>query len=343
MPLIVFLTAFAISFLTVPLVIALAHNTGALAVPGKRHIHTKPTPKFGGIAIVLSVISVYLLILPIDKITASYIASSVLILMAGIFDDAKGANWKLKTIVPLIATSIIIFAGGTWIRTLGDLFGTGEISLGIWGIPFTYFAVFGIISAINLIDGLNGLACGVSSIAFTSFAIFAYMDGNNMVFYLSLVNLGATLGLFKYNYPKARIFMGDSGSLFLGLSLSVMAILLTQGSGKINPMAPVTVLCIPIFDTLRTMTVRLCHKKHPFKGDKTHLHHLMMRSGISPTRTVKIIWTMSLLMSLLAIVLHEYSAWLMLVVLIIVISLIGVFIENLQIIRLRIPRKRHKV
>ena len=143
------------------------------------------------------------------------------------------------------------------------------------------------------------------------------------------------LGLFRYNYPKARIFMGDSGSLFLGYSLSAMAIMLTQGQGKVNPMIPAIVLGVPIFDTLRVMITRFINKKHPFKPDKIHLHHLMIRSGIQPTRVVKIIWILSLLLSLLAFALYNYESWSMLLVLLIFITLLGILIENLRILKIK--------
>jgi UDP-GlcNAc:undecaprenyl-phosphate GlcNAc-1-phosphate transferase len=278
-------------------------------------------------------------IFSIDRVIGSYLLSSALMLMLGIIDDIKGIDWKMKLGFSIASTSILIVGGGIWITNLGDLFGFGEIYLGYWGIPFTFFAVFGVINAINLIDGLNGLACGVSSVAFTSFAVFASMSGNSTVFYLSLANLGATLGLFRYNYPKAKIFMGDSGSQFLGFSLAVMAILLTQHTGTINPLAPVVILIIPIFDTLRVLTVRIINKRHPFLGDKTHLHHLMVRSGIPQYRVVLIIWGLSLLMSLLAFLLFRYDSLLMLLALCIVITSISLFIKNLQIIKLSVRRR----
>ena len=330
----VFFIAFAISSVTVPPILSLAKNNGAIALPGNRHIHTKPTPKFGGIAIALSVFIISAFLFKIDRVIASYLASSALMLLLGIIDDVKATNWKLKLLFSLSATSIFIFGCGIWIKSLGNLFGIGEIQLGLWGIPFTYFAVFGVINAINLIDGLDGLASGVSSIAFTSFAIFAYMNGNNTVFYLSLVNLGATLGLLRYNYPNARIFIGDSGSLFLGFSLAVMAILLTQGSNSIRPMVPVLILGIPIFDTLRVMVFRIMHRRNPFHGDKTHLHHLMHRSGTQTTHVAKRIWALSCVMSFLAFALYSFDSWLMLLIYADVAVLMGIFIENLGILKL---------
>jgi UDP-GlcNAc:undecaprenyl-phosphate GlcNAc-1-phosphate transferase len=339
MPYIVFLISFVISYITIPSVISLANNKGAIALPGKRHIHTYPTPKFGGMAIALTVLLISPFIFSMDRVIGSFLSASAVMLLLGIIDDIRGADWKMKLTFSLIATSIVIFGGNIWIRNLGDLLGIGEIHLGLWGIPLTFFSVFGVINAINLIDGLNGLACGVSSTAFVSFAVFAYISGNSTVLYLSLAYLGATLGFLKYNYPRARIFMGDSGSLFIGFSLAVLAILLTQGRGKIDPMVPVIVLGIPIFDTLRVLSIRIKNKRHPFRGDKTHLHHLMIRSGITHHRVVRIIWVLSALMSSLAFVLFKYDSWLMLLVFCIVIASIGVFIENLRIIKSSTTRK----
>jgi len=330
---IAFFAAFIISFLTVPVVISLAQSSGAIAVPGKRHLHKRPTPKFGGIAIASGVLIASPFIFSMDRIIGSYLASSAIMLMLGIIDDLRGSNWRVKLLFSVAATSIIIFGAGTWIQSLGNLFGFGEIYLGLWGIPFTYFAVFGIVNAINLIDGLNGLACGVSSIAFLSFAVFASHIGNDTVFYLSVANLGATLGLFHYNYPKARIFMGDSGSLFLGFSLAVLAIFITQGEGGVDPMVPVLVLGIPIFDTLRVMMVRIRNRKHPFRADKTHMHHLMSRSGIPLNRVVKSIWLLTAFMASLAFVLHENETSVLLLIFCIISGFMGIFIQNLRILK----------
>lgn len=344
---IIFFIAFLISFSIVPLLISLSNSNGIVAIPGKRHMHSHPTPKLGGIAIAAGVllISSSLLyfasptIVHLDRIIWSYLISSGFILILGIIDDIKIASWKMKMIFSAVAVAIIVFGGGIHIETLGNIFGTGELHLGIWGIPFTFFAIFGIINAINLIDGLNGLACGVLSIAFGSFAFFAYISGNDTVLYLSLINLGATLGLFKYNYPKAKIFMGDSGSLFLGFSIAVLAILLTQGkTGTINPIVPFVILGIPIFDTMRVLILRILNNRPPFAPDKTHLHHLMIRSGMPLNRVVKTIWLLSALMSFLAFVLYNSPSWLILLVLCIVFTLIGIFIENLQIIKARSSR-----
>jgi len=330
---IAFLSAFAISFLSVPIVMSLAHNSGAIALPGRRHIHSHPTPKFGGVAIAFGVLVISPFVFTFDRVIGSYLFSSALMLMLGIIDDVWGADWKVKLVFSIIATAVFVFGSGIWIENIGNLFGYGDIHLGDWGIPFTFIAVFGIVNAINLIDGLNGLACGVSSIAFVAFAVFASMSGNSTVLYMSLCSLGATLGLFRYNYPRAKIFMGDSGTMFIGFSIAVMSIMLTQGEGKITPMVPVIVLAVPICDTLRVFVIRILNKRSPFLGDKTHLHHLMMRSGIRQKRVVKIVWVLSAVMSVLAFAFYKTDEWVMLVIFGIIVVMLGVFIRNLRIIR----------
>lgn len=341
MNIIAFLAALLVSYVSVPAVIAIAQRSGAVSLPGRRHIHKKPTPKLGGISIALGIFVPLLIFFPINRIISVYIISSFLILLAGVIDDVRESNWKLKFFFSLMAISVVGFYGNVWITNLGNLFGLGEVELGHLAVPFTFFAVFGIINAINLIDGLNGLACGVSVITFATFTVLAFLSQNLTVFYLGIINIAATLGLFRYNYPRARIFMGDSGSLFLGFSISVMAILLTQGPGKIDPMVPVLVLALPIFDTLRVMGLRISKKRHPFSPDKMHLHHLLIRSGLSANNVVKIIWILSALISITAVSLREKEAWVILLVFSGFVLFSMVFIRELKIIKLR--RKRTTV
>jgi UDP-GlcNAc:undecaprenyl-phosphate GlcNAc-1-phosphate transferase len=272
-------------------------------------MHLIPTPTLGGLAIVSGVLIVSPFLIPWNNEVSSYFASSALIFLLGIIDDVRGASWRMKLGFSVLATSIFMIGSGMWIHSLGNLFGLGEIELGIWGISFTFFAVFGVMNAINLIDGLNGLACGVSSIAFMALAIFASSTGNSTVCLLSLANLGATLGLFKYNYPKASIFMGDSGSLFLGYSFATLSIMLTQGEGDLPPMIPVLIMGIPIFDTLRVMAFRILKGRHPFHADRTHIHHVLIRSRIRRDRVVNVIWGLSGFMAVLAFVLRNFGSW----------------------------------
>lgn len=235
------------------------------------------------------------------QITAYLIASSILITLGGI-DDRNPIGWRIKFLGIILATTVVIFGGGAVIHHIGTYGSYGRVMLGIFSIPFTYFSVVGVTNAINLIDGLNGLAGGVSLIAFLFFAIAGHLSGNYVVAAMSVAFVGALMGFLRYNFPKARIFMGDSGSLFLGFSLAVFSILLTQDKKSyIEPMFPVMVLLIPIFDTLRVMLVRVFNLKNPFRADKRHLHHLLVRRGVSAVNAVIFIWSLSIVFGLIAI------------------------------------------
>ncbi len=148
MPVITCLISFVISSLAIPPIILLANNNGPVALPGKRHVHREPTPKFGGIAIALTVLVLSPLVFPLDRVTGSDILSSALMLLTGVIDDVKNTSWKTKLVFSLAVTSVLVFGSGFWFENLGNLFGTGEIHLGLWGIPFTLFAVFGITNSI---------------------------------------------------------------------------------------------------------------------------------------------------------------------------------------------------
>ena len=162
---------------------------------------------------------------------------------------------------------IVIFGGNTVITHVGTFGAIKSVELGWLSIPFTYFSIIGVTNAINLIDGLNGLAGGVSLIGFLFIGIAAASTGNVMVALVCFAFVGALVAFLLFNFPNAKIFMGDSGSLFLGFSLSLMAIHLTQGANSpVEPMMPVVVLLLPIFDALRVLFVRLMSQEKPFPG-----------------------------------------------------------------------------
>jgi UDP-GlcNAc:undecaprenyl-phosphate GlcNAc-1-phosphate transferase len=258
-------------------------------------------PRWGGLAFFIGILPVFLFLEMNRQITAYLIASSIIITIGGI-DDRNHLGWRIKFLGILLATTVVVFGGGVVIQHIGTYGSYGRVMLGIFSIPFTYFGVVGVTNAINLIDGLNGLAGGVSLIAFLFFAIAGYLSGNYVVAAMSIAFVGALMGFLRYNFPKARIFMGDSGSLFLGFSLAVFSIFLTHDERfRIEPMFPVMVLLVPIFDALRVMLVRAFNLKNPFKADKTHLHHLLIRKGVSSIKTVIFIWSLSIVFGLIAI------------------------------------------
>jgi UDP-GlcNAc:undecaprenyl-phosphate GlcNAc-1-phosphate transferase len=303
-----FLTSLVLTLLITPLIIRLARKYGCIDIPDKRRFHDCPTPRWGGIAFSLGIIPV-LLFLDLDRRIYFYFIASVFLVTLGAVDDLRHLNWKIKLLGLILVTTIVIFGGDIVIKHIGTYVSFGKVWLGVLAVPFTYFSVIGVTNAINLIDGLNGLAGGISGIAFLFIGIAAFLSGNNILAIMAFTFVGGLIGFLVYNFPKARIFMGDSGSYFLGFSLAIFSILLTQDDRfHVEPMFPVVVLFVPIFDTLRVMTVRIFKRRNPFKPDKTHLHHLLVRRGVSKINTVIFLWSISIVLGLIAILMIKSSS-----------------------------------
>lgn len=317
------------SVFSTPLVRYLAIRMGCIDQPGQRKVHAEPTPRLGGVAFALAMAAVTLIVLValacggVNRGIVSYLVGAFLLVMLGAADDARRLGWKVKLAGMLVVISLVVFGGDVAIRQIGTYGTLGRINLGLWGIPFTYLCVIGVTNAINLIDGLNGLAGGTSLVALVFMGVAAYLSGDPTLACLCLGLAGSVGGFLIYNFPRGRIFMGDSGSLLLGFSCSVFAILLTQGARgagggpgmgvpaavgggmpgfpAVDPMFPVLVLILPIFDTVRVMVIRMVNRRSPFAADKTHFHHLMVRRGLSPVATVYVMVAITAVMGGLAL------------------------------------------
>jgi UDP-N-acetylmuramyl pentapeptide phosphotransferase/UDP-N-acetylglucosamine-1-phosphate transferase len=209
----------------------------------------------------------------------------------GMIDDLKSLGWKIKFAGIAAAATIVIFGGDVVIHQIGSYGAIGRVDLGWFSIPFTYLGIIGITNAINLLDGLNGLAGGVSLLGFLFMGIAALIAGNIMLALVCFAFVGALGAYLLFNFPKARVFMGDTGSLFLGFSLSITAVMLTQDANtSVDSMFPVLVLLIPIVDTVRVLVVRVLNGKNPFKADHLHLHFLITQKNISPMNVTLLFW-----------------------------------------------------
>lgn len=329
---IAFICAAVLSFASVSCVSKLALASGVLANPGRRHIHNGFVPKLGGLSVALGFFPAVLLSVSLDREMAAVLVASGLVLALGAYDDARGSTWKEKLAVSVIATSVLIFYGRLEVRDLGNILGSGDIRLGILAVPFTCFALFGIMNAVNLIDGLNGLLCGISLITFLSFAILGYIAGNAGATLLSVAGLGAVIGFIPSNYPRARIFLGDTGSLFIGFLLGAVSLMLIHG-GAVKPVVPPLVLLLPIFDTLRVMGFRIFKGGHPFHPDRKHFHHLLVRSGISGRNTVKLMWAMSAVFAAFAVLSRDRSSEFIFISELSLMFIMGMFVMNLKSVR----------
>jgi UDP-GlcNAc:undecaprenyl-phosphate GlcNAc-1-phosphate transferase len=276
-----------------------------LDVPGGRRTHKQVTPRWGGLAFFLGVLPVLFAVSP-DRTLIPYFVASCIIVGIGLLDDRKHLPYTIKFAGMLAAVSVVIFGGHTVVDHIGSYGSLGRIELGSLSIPFTYLGIIGVTNAINLLDGLNGLAGGVSLLGFLFMGISAALAGNMPVAMVCFAFVGALAGFLRFNFPNARIFMGDTGSLFLGFSLSVTAVFLTQDVRyPVNPMLPVLVLFVPIFDAVRVMIVRILNLRNPFWADKSHLHYLMVRKRIPSPIAVALLWALTAVFGLTALIMID--------------------------------------
>lgn len=298
------ITTFICSAIIMPFMIRLAKHVGAIDIPrsdeGNRHIHTKATPFFGGLGIFLAFLLGYMLFgTPSIKMNSILIGSFIVIL-TGITDDiAPIKSWQ-KFIGHLIAASVITFYGDI---TLNNITAFGfNLDFGIFAYPLTILFIAACTNIINLIDGLDGLSGGISSIFFLTIGIIGIYQGRggSLVMILTFIMLGATLGFLLYNFHPAKIFAGDC-STFLGFIIAIISLLEFKGPALTSFFVPITILAIPILDTLFAIIRRSLKGKPIFSADKQHLHHQLLGMNFSPTVTVIIIYIIDILFSLATI------------------------------------------
>ena len=280
--------------LIIPFIIKLAFSIGAIDVPRERHIHTKDMPKLGGLGIFFGFLLGYMLFGQPSTQMISILIGSFIILIVGIVDDITELKASTQFLFQLIAACIVVFYGQI---LLVDLSAFGfYIHFGILCYPLTILFILGCINCINLIDGLDGLSGGISSIYFLTIAIIALITNKigGIDIILSLIMLGATLGFLFHNFPPAKIFMGDTGSLFLGFMISVIALLGYKVTTFTSLVVPIVVLAIPIFDTLFAILRRLLKGQSIAEADKEHFHHQLLKMKYSTVASILIIYAIDI-------------------------------------------------
>ncbi|MCR4429775.1 MAG: undecaprenyl/decaprenyl-phosphate alpha-N-acetylglucosaminyl 1-phosphate transferase [Tepidanaerobacteraceae bacterium] len=299
-----FLTAMVIAYVTTPGVIKLAWKIGAIDVPrDARRVHDRPIPRLGGLAIFVAFTAAGILTLPVESSTVKgMLLGGILIVMVGILDDIYCLSPKIKLAGQIAAAGILLLFGlkVEWVTNpLGGMF-----YLGKWSIPITLFWVVGITNTLNFIDGLDGLAAGISAIAsITMMLVNLSLHQTNPALVTALL-AGASVGFLPHNFNPARIFMGDTGAMFLGFMLSAVAI---DGAVKsataIALIVPILALGLPIFDTAFAILRRFMNGKPIMQADKGHLHHRLMAIGLSQKQAVLFMYSVSLSLGLCSIIL----------------------------------------
>ncbi len=302
-----FAVAFLICFLTVPGVMVLAKRIGAMDIPKDcRRMHTEPIPRLGGLAIYIGFLSAVLLFYPdIPTSLRGIILASLMIVVMGIFDDVKALPALPKLLVQIVAAVVVVLHGVviTYLENPFS-FGPAVIQLGWVSIPFTVFWIVGVTNAINLIDGLDGLAAGISSIASLSIFIISLLASAPEIALIMAALCGACFGFLPYNYNPAKIFMGDTGALFLGFILATMSVSgLFKGSALVSVALPFLVLGLPIYDTLFAIGRRILKRQPIMQPDRGHLHHRLIDMGLSQRQVVTVLYSVSGVLGLSAILL----------------------------------------
>ena len=303
-----FALAGALTFFLTPHVKKFAHEVGAIDVPKDgRRMHKAPIPRLGGLGIFMGFLASVLIFVDWNTTLLSIMLGAMLIVVLGIFDDIVSLGAKFKFLIQIIAAAIPVCIGGLKIEfftSLNPFSDNPYFSLGIFAIPVTIFWIVGITNAVNLIDGLDGLAAGVSSIAAFTMLAVALLTNEITVAIIMAALAGSCIGFLPYNFNPAKIFMGDTGSTFLGFMLATMSI---QGFFKfyavISFAVPFLILGLPIFDTASAITRRLLQHRSPMSPDRGHVHHKLVDMGFNVKQSVAILYAISATLGLAAVIL----------------------------------------
>lgn len=299
------LFCFFASILITPLVKRLAIKIGAIDQPSDRKVHTKVMPRLGGLAIYISFLLGIAIYQPNSPYTNAIILGSIVIIITGILDDIFELSAKVKFSGQLLAASIVIFYGGVQVEFINLPFTDAQLVLGYLSIPITLIWIVGITNAINLIDGLDGLAAGVSSIGLITISVMAILIPNPVVVVMGAILVASTLGFLIFNFHPAKIFMGDTGALFLGYMIAVLSLLGFKNVTVISLVIPVIILGVPISDTFYAIMRRILNKKPISTPDKSHLHHCLLGLGFTHRQTVLLIYALASFFGLVAIIVSQ--------------------------------------
>ena len=306
------LLATFITISLIPVFRRLAIKLDAVDIPDKRKVHTGPVQKCGGVAMAIGALTPVFLWIPADCFVRSILMGAGIVVLLGLVDDFRDLGYKTKFAGQVAAALVVIFWGGVKITSLGMLLPHGVLLPDWIAIPLTLLVIVGVTNAINLSDGLDGLAGGISLLSFLCIGYLAYQGGNTIIAVLSIAVVGATFGFLRFNSYPATLFMGDAGSQFLGFLAVTLSLSLTQGNTPLSPLLPLILLGFPVLDTLTVMLERVAEGRPPFVADRNHLHHKLMRLGLFHTEAVLVIYILQAFLITSAFVFRFYSGWFLL-------------------------------
>jgi len=295
----------------IPMMTRLADRFQFVDFPNPRKVHTRPVPRIGGFAMALGAFIPIVLWTSVDEFVRAYLAGAGILVIFGLLDDMKGLGYRVKFAAQVVAALIVVVFGDVRIGSLGTLL-PGMLQLPeLFSYLLSMVAIVGVTNAINLADGLDGLAGGISLLGFCCIGYLAYLAGNSAVVILSLALAGAIFGFLRYNTYPASLFMGDTGSQLLGFSAIVLAIEITQGDTPFSPFLPLLILGFPVLDTLTVMADRAREGRPLFSADKKHFHHRLVHFGLHHTEAVFTIYIIQAIMIVSAIFLKYHGDWML--------------------------------
>jgi len=331
-----FVSALTIALIATPLIKKLALAVGAVSIPNHRSVHTKPMPLMGGLAIFVSFLVVYLAVaLSVGhydlKVMIGLLVGGGIIVLVGAYDDRHNISPKLKLLGQVAAASVVTSCG-LYVNYVQLPFGDA-INVYPWvGVVITILWIVGVSNAVNLIDGLDGLAGGVCAIGTFTIMVLAIVTSNWSVALLSAVLLGSIVGFLFFNFHPASIFMGDTGSLFLGFSLATLSVLGFKSAVAISFLVPILILGVPLSDTFLAIVRRKLNNKPISVADKGHLHHCLMEMGFNTRKTVIIIYGVAAVFGSCAMLLSQTKQWGTIVFVAILLLIVEIGVEAVGII-----------
>ncbi|KRM69469.1 glycosyltransferase family 4 protein [Apilactobacillus ozensis] len=303
-----------ISAVITPFIRKLAFRWGAVDDPNKRRVNKIPMPTLGGLAIFIAYTIATMFLLRNQMPTQSLygiFAGELIIILTGVIDDIYVLKPRQKVLGISLAALAVYFLGNVQMNTIGLPF-LGNIGLGWLSLPITWIWILAITNAVNLIDGLDGLATGVAVIALTTMGItgmFFLNVGNTYVSIMIFALVASCLGFLPYNFFPARIYLGDTGSLFIGFMISVFSLNGLKNATFITVIIPVIILGVPITDTVYAILRRMLNKQPISHADKHHLHHRLMQIGLTHRQTVLVIYGIALIFSFISLLYPISNLW----------------------------------
>ena len=283
------LIALVVTMVLIPPLMRAAVCLHAIDMPDERKVHTQAIPRIGGVAMVAGAVLPIVFFLPMSQEVKAFLFGVGVLLVFGFIDDRYNLKYGWKFIGQFIAVGLVVFYGGIEVQrmTFGGVYDLPQFA----AIPLTVIFLVGITNAINLADGLDGLAGGTTLLSIATIALLAQAGGGEDVVLISIAVVGATLGFLRFNTHPARLFMGDTGSQFLGFSAGTLSVMLTQRANMaLSPVLPLLLLGLPILDTLAVMTQRIYERRSPFAPDKNHIHHKLLALGFDHYEAVSLIY-----------------------------------------------------